>query len=64
MPIGWSFTALAIARFHPTQPNPQDFHGYIVDGFGIVTVDGRQSTHDTIVPADGRVFIFPPMFGG
>jgi len=31
---------------------------------GIVTVDGRQSTHDRIVPADGRVFIFPPMFGG
>lgn len=31
---------------------------------GIVTVDGRQSKHDTIVPADGRVFIFPPMFGG
>ena len=31
---------------------------------GIVTVDGRQSKHDTVVPADGRVFIFPPMFGG
>ena len=31
---------------------------------GIVTVNGRQSKHDTIVPADGRVFIFPPMFGG
>ena len=31
---------------------------------GIITVDGRQSKHDVIVPADGRVFIFPPMFGG
>ena len=31
---------------------------------GIVTVDGRQSKHDQIIPADGRVFIFPPMFGG
>ena len=31
---------------------------------GIVTVDGRQSRHDQIIPADGRVFIFPPMFGG
>ena len=31
---------------------------------GIVTVNGRQSKHDVIVPADGRVFIFPPMFGG
>ncbi len=31
---------------------------------GIVTVDGRQSNHDRIVPADGRVFIFPPMSGG
>jgi sulfur carrier protein ThiS len=31
---------------------------------GIVTVNGRQSKHDTIVPADGRVYIFPPMFGG
>ena len=31
---------------------------------GIVTVDGRQSTHDRIIPADGRVCIFPPMFGG
>jgi len=31
---------------------------------GIVTVDGRQSKPDEIVPADGRVCIFPPMFGG
>ena len=31
---------------------------------GIVTVDGRQSNLDEIVPADGRVCIFPPMFGG
>ncbi len=31
---------------------------------GIVTVDGRQSRHDMIVPAGARVFIFPPMFGG
>lgn len=31
---------------------------------GIVTVDGRQSKLDWIIPADARVFIFPPMFGG
>lgn len=31
---------------------------------GIVTVDRRQSNLDEIVPADGRVCIFPPMFGG
>jgi len=31
---------------------------------GIVTVDGRQSKPDEIVPAEGRVCIFPPMFGG
>ena len=31
---------------------------------GIVTVDGRQSNLNQIVPADGRVCIFPPMFGG
>jgi sulfur carrier protein ThiS len=31
---------------------------------GIITVDGRQSNHDVIIPADGRVYIFPPMFGG
>ena len=31
---------------------------------GIVTVDGRQSNMDEIVPAGGRVCIFPPMFGG
>jgi sulfur carrier protein ThiS len=31
---------------------------------GIVTVDGRQSNPDAIVPADSRVCIFPPMFGG
>jgi sulfur carrier protein ThiS len=31
---------------------------------GIVTVDGRQSRLDAIIPPDGRVFIFPPMFGG
>ncbi len=31
---------------------------------GIVTVDGQQSNHDRVVPADARVFIFPPMFGG
>ena len=31
---------------------------------GIITVDGRQSTLDGIVPASSRVCIFPPMFGG
>ena len=31
---------------------------------GIVTVNRRQSKLDDIVPADGRVFIFPPMSGG
>jgi molybdopterin converting factor small subunit len=31
---------------------------------GIVTVDGRQGTLDAIVPAGGRVCIFPPMSGG
>jgi sulfur carrier protein ThiS len=31
---------------------------------GIVTVDRRQSSLDDIVPADGRVCIFPPMSGG
>lgn len=31
---------------------------------GIVTVNRRQSKPDDIVPADGRVFIFPPMSGG
>jgi len=31
---------------------------------GIVTVDGRQSKPDEIIPADGRVCIFPPMSGG
>ena len=31
---------------------------------GIVTVNRRQSRLDEIVPADGRVFIFPPMSGG
>jgi molybdopterin converting factor small subunit len=31
---------------------------------GIVTVDGRQSNLDKIIPADSRVCIFPPMFGG
>ena len=31
---------------------------------GIVTVDGRQSKLGEIVPADGRVCIFPPMSGG
>ena len=31
---------------------------------GIVTVDRRQSNLDEIVPADGRVCIFPPMSGG
>ena len=31
---------------------------------GIVTVDGRQSKLDEMVPAEGRVCIFPPMFGG
>ena len=31
---------------------------------GIVTVNRRQSKLDEIVPADGRVFIFPPMSGG
>jgi molybdopterin converting factor small subunit len=31
---------------------------------GIVTVDGRQGNLDWIIPADARVFIFPPMLGG
>ena len=31
---------------------------------GIVTVDGRQSSLERIVPAGSRVCIFPPMFGG
>jgi molybdopterin converting factor small subunit len=31
---------------------------------GIVTIDGRQSKLDEIIPADGRVCIFPPMSGG
>ena len=31
---------------------------------GIVTVDGRQSNLDEILPVDSRVCIFPPMFGG
>ena len=31
---------------------------------GIVTVDRRLSKLDEIVPVDGRVCIFPPMFGG
>ena len=31
---------------------------------GIVTVNRRQSNLDEIVPAEGHVCIFPPMFGG
>jgi molybdopterin converting factor small subunit len=31
---------------------------------GIVTVDGRQSNLDAIIPAHSRVCIFPPMSGG
>jgi hypothetical protein len=31
---------------------------------GIVTVDGRQSNLEEIVPTSSRVCIFPPMFGG
>ena len=31
---------------------------------GIVIIDGRQSRPDAILPANGRVYIFPPMFGG
>jgi sulfur carrier protein ThiS len=31
---------------------------------GIVTIDGRQSRLGEILPADGRVCIFPPMSGG
>ena len=31
---------------------------------GIVTVDRRQSTLDARIPAQSRVCIFPPMFGG
>jgi molybdopterin converting factor small subunit len=31
---------------------------------GIITIDGRQSKLDEIIPADGRVCIFPPMSGG
>ena len=31
---------------------------------GIVTVDGRQSSLDRLVPAGCRVCIFPPMSGG
>jgi sulfur carrier protein ThiS len=31
---------------------------------GIVTVNGRQSKLDAVVPGGGRVYIFPPMSGG
>jgi molybdopterin converting factor small subunit len=31
---------------------------------GIVTVNGRQSKLEEIVPVGGRVYIFPPMAGG
>ena len=31
---------------------------------GIVTVDGRQSDFDELVPADCRVCVFPPLAGG
>ena len=31
---------------------------------GIVTVNRRQCRLDDVVPADGRVFVFPPMSGG
>jgi len=31
---------------------------------GIVTVGGRQGNLEDIVPASGRICIFPPMFGG
>ena len=31
---------------------------------GLVTIDGRQSRLDENIPPDGRVYIFPPMFGG
>jgi sulfur carrier protein ThiS len=31
---------------------------------GIVTVDGRQSKPEEVLPGTGRVCIFPPMFGG
>ena len=31
---------------------------------GIVTIDGRQSRPDAILPAGSRVCIFPPMSGG
>ena len=33
-------------------------------GVAIVTVDGRQSGLEVIVPESSRVCIFPPMFGG
>jgi molybdopterin converting factor small subunit len=31
---------------------------------GIVTVNRRQSNLNEIIPADARVFIFPPLSGG
>ena len=31
---------------------------------GIVTVNRRQSNLDEVIPADGRVCVFPPMSGG
>ena len=31
---------------------------------GIITIDGRQSTLDQAIPADGRICIFPPLMGG
>ena len=31
---------------------------------GIVTIDGRQCQHDSIVPETCRLCIFPPLSGG
>jgi len=31
---------------------------------GLVTIDGRQSELDSMVPAGGRLCVFPPMSGG
>jgi hypothetical protein len=35
-----------------------------VSEVGIVTVDGRQSNFDELVPASCRVCVFPPISGG
>ena len=33
-------------------------------GVGIISVNGRHSSLEAIVPDNSRVCIFPPMFGG